>query len=148
MSLILSILAGLLGSLFGSAARAGTAMARAQLEGEPMPEMLNISGSPVAGVAGGVVGAVMGPKTAFWLGAVLGAAGMDRFDAFLLRKVGIDIDALVAKATEAAKSAQAMAGEAAAAAEERAAQMADDAEASVTDTADTMESAIEEGGPA
>jgi len=46
MSLILSILAGLLGSLFGSAARAGTAAARAQLEGEPMPEVLNISGSP------------------------------------------------------------------------------------------------------
>ena len=56
MSLILSILAGLLGSLFGSAARAGAAMGRAQLEGEPMPDVMNLSGSPIAGVVGGVVG--------------------------------------------------------------------------------------------
>ena len=40
MSLILSILAGLLGSLFGSAARAGAAMGRAQLEGGPMPDVI------------------------------------------------------------------------------------------------------------
>lgn len=148
MRLIASILAGLLGSLFGSAARAGTAMARAQLEGEPPPEVFNISGSPVAGLASGVVGTVLGPKTAFWFGAVLGAAGMDRFDAFLLRRVGIDIDALVAKATEAAKSAQAMAGDAAAAAEERASQAADDAQETAADAADAMESAAEEAGPA
>ena len=148
MSLILSILAGLLGSLFGSAARAGTAAARAQLEGEPMPEVLNISGSPVAGIAGGVVGVVLGPKTAFWLGAVLGAAGMDRFDAILLRRVGIDLDALMAKATEAAKSAQAAAGEAAAAAEQRASKAADDVDETAGDTADAIESAAEEAGPA
>lgn len=148
MRLIASIVAGLLGSLFGSAARAGTSMARAQLEGEPMPDSFNISGSPVAGLASGVVGTVLGPRTAFWVGAVLGAAGMDRFDAFLLRKVGIDIDALVAKATEAAKSAQAAASDAADAAEQRAAQAADDAQASVVDTADAMESAAEEAGPA
>ena len=82
MTLILSILAGLLGSLFGSAARAGAAMGRAQLEGEPMPAVMNLSGSPIAGVVGGVVGLVAGPRTAFWLGAVMGAAGIDRFDAF------------------------------------------------------------------
>ena len=148
MSLILSILAGLLGSLFGSAARAGTSMARAQLEGEPMPDVMNISGSPVAGVVGGVVGVVMGPKTAFWVGAVLGAAGMDRFDAFVLRRVGIDIDALVAKATEAAKQAQSAAAGAAEAAEQRAVQMAEDTGETVSDMGDAMESAAEEAGPA
>ena len=67
-----------------------------------MPGTLNISGSPIAGLVGGLVGAVLGPKTAFWLGAVMGAAGMDRFDAILLKQVGIDMDALVAKANEAA----------------------------------------------
>ena len=105
MSLILGILAGLLGSLFGSAAKAGAAMGRAQLAGEPMPDVMNLSGSPIAGVVGGVVGAVAGPRTAFWLGAVMGAAGVDRFDAFLLKQVGIDMDAMVAKANVAAQSA-------------------------------------------
>ena len=35
----------------------------------------------------------------------MGAAGVDRFDAFLLKQVGIDMDAMVAKANEAAQSA-------------------------------------------
>ncbi|HEY7846822.1 MAG TPA: hypothetical protein VIC83_01370 [Candidatus Limnocylindria bacterium] len=144
MSLILSILAGLLGSLFGSAARAGTAMARARLEGEEAPDMLNINGSPVAGVVGGVVGSVLGVRTAFWLGAVLGAAGMDRFDAYLLRRVGIDIDALVAKATEAARAAQSAAAEAADAAEQRAVEMADSAEDAAEDAGAKVKSAAEE----
>ena len=148
MSLILSILAGLLGSLFGSAARAGLAVGRAQLEGEPAPDVLNISGSPIAGVVGGVVGAVLGPRTAFWLGAVLGAAGIYRFDAILLKQVGVDLDAMVAKATEAAKSAQAAAGDAAAKAEQRASQTAEDVAETASDTADAMESAAEEAGPA
>jgi len=135
MSLILSILAGLLGSLFGSAARAGTAVARARLEGEPAPDIISISGSPVAGVIGGVVGSVLGVRTAFWLGAVLGAAGMDRFDAFLLRRVGIDIDALVAKATEAAQMAKSAAAEAAEAAEQRAVEITDSAATAAEDAA-------------
>ncbi|HKO32575.1 MAG TPA: hypothetical protein VJY85_02410 [Candidatus Limnocylindria bacterium] len=147
MSLILSILAGMLGSLFGSAARAGTAMARAQIEGEPLPDV-NISGSPVAGMAGGVVGVVMGPKTAFWFGAVLGAAGMDRFDAVVLKRVGIDMDALVAKATEAAKQAQAAATDAGEAAEQRAVKMADSTQETASDAGDAIESAAEEAGPA
>ena len=113
MSLILGILAGLLGSLFGSAAKAGAAMGRAQLAGEPMPDVMNLSGSPIAGIVGGVVGLVAGPRTAFWLGAVMGAAGVDRFDAFLLKQVGIDMDAMVAKANEAAQSAAGDAAEAA-----------------------------------
>jgi hypothetical protein len=148
MSLIASILAGLLGSLFGSGARAGLAMARAQLEGEPAPEVMNISGSPIAGVVGAVVGVVAGPKTAFWLGAVLGAAGIYRFDAILLKQVGIDLDEMVAKATEAAKSAQAAAGEAAARAEQRGAGVAEDVEDATGSAADAVESAAEEAGPA
>jgi hypothetical protein len=126
-------------------------MGRAQLEGGPMPETLNISGSPIAGLVGGVVGTVMGTRTAFWLGAVLGAAGMDRFDAILLRRVGIDMDAFVAKANEAA---QAAAGEAVGAAEQKVAEMqgaATDAAAeagsaaeSATGTGSTNKSAPEE----
>jgi hypothetical protein len=138
MSLILSILAGLLGSLFGSAARAGAAMARARLEGQPPPDILNISGSPIAGLVSGVVGAVMGARTAFWLGAVMGAAGMDRFDAILLRRVGIDMDAFVAKANEAAQSA---AGEAVGAAEQRIAEMQGAANEAAAEAGSATESA-------
>ena len=141
MSLILSILAGLLGSLFGSAARAGLAMGRAQLEGEPTPDAMNISGSPIAGLVGGVVGAVVGPKTAFWLGAVLGAAGIYRFDAILLKQVGVDLDAMVAKANEAA---QAAAGEAAEVAKQRVAEMSDTADEAVAEAGTAAERAAEE----
>jgi hypothetical protein len=137
MSLILSILAGLLGSLFGSAARAGAAMGRAQLEGGPMPATVNISGSPIAGLVGGVVGAVMGARTAFWLGAVMGAAGMDRFDAILLRRVGIDMDAFVARANEAAQSA---AGEAAGAAEQWVTEITESADEGVAEAGSPTES--------
>lgn len=143
MSLILSILAGLLGSVFGSAARTGAAMGRAQLEGKPMPEVLNISGSPIAGLVGGVVGLAMGPRTAFWLGAVMGAAGMDRFDAILLRQVGIDMDALVAKANEAAQSA---AGEAAEAAGQWVGDVADAANQAAAEAGSAAEAAAEEAG--
>ncbi|HET9540747.1 MAG TPA: hypothetical protein VFQ46_09125 [Candidatus Limnocylindria bacterium] len=145
MSLILSILAGLLGSLFGSAARAGAAMGRAQLEGAPMPDAMNISGSPIAGGVGGVVGLVAGPRTAFWLGAVMGAAGVDRFDAFLLKQVGIDMDAMVAKANEAAQSA---AGEAAEAAGQWVGEVADAANEAAAEAGDAVEDAAEKAGDA
>jgi hypothetical protein len=115
MNLLISIPAALLGSLLGSTARAGVAMAQAQLnaragdattadETDAAPT-INISLSPVAGLVGGVIGSLLGVRVAFWLGAVLGAAGTDRLDARLLGKVGIDMDALVAKATEAATEA-------------------------------------------
>ena len=52
----------------------------------------------------------------------MGAAGVDRFDAFLLKQVGIDMDAMVAKANEAAQSA---AGEAAGAAGQWVGEVAD-----------------------
>jgi hypothetical protein len=143
MTLILSILAGLLGSLFGSAAKAGAAMGRAQLEGEPMPKVMNLSGSPIAGIVGGVVGLIAGPRTAFWLGAVMGAAGVDRFDAFLLKQVGIDMDAMVAKANEAAQSA---AGDAAEAAGQWVGEVTDAGNEAAAEAGSAMESAAEEAG--
>jgi ribosomal protein L12E/L44/L45/RPP1/RPP2 len=87
-----------------------------------------VSISPVAGLVGGVAGGMIGAGTAFWIGAVLGAAGMDRLDAKLLGQVGVDMDALVAKAVEAAGRARA--GGAAAAEPDAA-----DAEATETDQA-------------
>jgi hypothetical protein len=145
MSLILSIFAGLLGSLFGSAARAGITVAQARVDGKPGPDTLSISGSPVAGLVGGVVGAVAGTRTAFWMGAVLGAAGTDRFDAFLLKRVGIDMDALVAKANEAAQSAAADLAEAA---EQKAAEMTESAEAAAEDASAATKEAVEDASAA
>jgi hypothetical protein len=65
----------------------------------------------VAALIGGAVGSVLGLRMAFWVGAVLGAAGADRLDAMLLGRVGIDMDALVAKATEAASRARSTASD-------------------------------------
>jgi hypothetical protein len=122
MNLLISIPAALLGSVVGSAARGGLAMAQAQLGatmpaagGSPGPDeptaavpaaTINVSISPVAGLVGGAAGSMLGVSVAFWIGAVLGAAGTDRLDAMLLGRVGIDMDALVAKATEAANRAR------------------------------------------
>jgi MFS family permease len=116
VNLLISIPAALLGSLIGSAARGGVAMAQAQVsagtsnsaapdEAGAAASTINVSVSPMAGLIGGAVGSLLGVRVAFWLGAVLGAAGMDRLDAMLLGRVGIDMDALVAKATEAATEA-------------------------------------------
>lgn len=112
MNLLISIPAALLGSILGSAARGGVAMAQVQLaaketdlDAAPTADAINISVSPVAGLIGGAVGSLLGVRVAFWLGAVLGAAGMDRLDAMLLGRIGIDMDALVAKATQAASQA-------------------------------------------
>jgi predicted MFS family arabinose efflux permease len=121
MNLLISIPAALLGSLVGSAVRGGVGMAHAQLGGrltrpdDPAPSdepvaappenAISINGSAVAALVGGAVGSLLGVRTAFWVGAVLGAAGVDRLDAMLLGRVGIDMDALVAKASEAATEA-------------------------------------------
>jgi hypothetical protein len=122
MNLLFSIPAAVLGSLVGSAARGAMLMAQAQLAAqstEPLEpqgsdqaipaaaaDAINISVSPVAGLIGGAVGSLLGMRVAFWVGAVLGAAGTDRLDAMLLGRVGIDMDALLAKATEAATRAR------------------------------------------
>ena len=67
-----------------------------------------INGSLVGGVAAGVVADAVGGGVglAFWLGAVLGAAGADRLDWWVLERVGVDRNALIAKARKAAESAQ------------------------------------------
>jgi hypothetical protein len=111
MNLLISTLAALLGSLIGSAARGGVATAQAQLGGAPRKKSdaaaaINVSVSPVAGLVGGAIGSVFGLRVAFWIGSVLGAAGMDRLDARLLAQVGIDLDAMVAKAVNAAGKAR------------------------------------------
>ena len=111
MQLLISIPAALLGSMLGSAVRGAVAMAQARVAGGAEPDAessdtINVSGSPVAALTGGLAGSMLGPGTAFWIGAVLGAAGMDRFDAKLLGTVGIDMDALVKKAVKAAAKAR------------------------------------------
>lgn len=104
MRFILSILAAFAGSVLGAAVREGVSAAERQLERTgTTPTMVSINGSLVSGVAAGVVGdAVGGPRLAFWLGAVLGAAGADRLDWWILRRAGVDPEQLMARAREAA----------------------------------------------
>src|SRR5579859_1160084 len=105
MRLILSILAALAGSLAGSATRAGVNIAERQLERSDPPDMVSVNGSLVGGLAAGFAAdAFGGPRLAFWLGAVLGAAGADRLDWWLLRRVGVDPEQLLARARDAATS--------------------------------------------
>jgi uncharacterized membrane protein YbhN (UPF0104 family) len=110
MGLVLSIFAALGGSVAGAAVRAGITVVDQQLTkraGEASEPMM-INGSLVGGVAAGVVADAVGGGVglAFWLGAVLGAAGADRLDWWVLERVGVDRDALIAKARKAAESAQ------------------------------------------
>ena len=113
MGLILSILAALGGSVAGAAVRAGINIADQRLRSQgkgtgKAAEPMMINGSLVGGVAAGVVADAVGGGMGlgFWLGAVLGAAGADRLDWWLLERVGVDRDALIAKARQAAESAQ------------------------------------------
>lgn len=104
MRFILSILAAFAGSVVGAAVREGVSAAERQLErAGPPPGLVSINGSMVSGLAGGLVGdAVGGPRLAFWLGALLGAAGADRLDWWILRRAGVDPEQLMARAREAA----------------------------------------------
>jgi len=110
MGLILSIFAALGGSVAGAAVRAGITVVDQQLakRGVETSEPMMINGSLVGGVAAGVVADAVGggEGLAFWLGAVLGAAGADRLDWWILQRVGVDRDALIAKARKAAEGAQ------------------------------------------
>lgn len=108
MGLILSILAAVGGTVAGAAVRAGIGLAEQQLGGTKKPEPIMINGSVVGGVAAGVVADAVGGGVglAFWLGAVLGAAGADGLDWLVLRRVGVDRDELIAKARTAAGTAQ------------------------------------------
>jgi hypothetical protein len=109
MRFIASVLAAMLGSTLGGAIRVGLESAEHQVKGEPMDENIVVGGSLTAALAGGVIGSFLGVRRAFWLGAVFGAAGAARFDAMILGRFGIDTDALMAKATEAAGRAKAAA---------------------------------------
>jgi len=110
MGLILSIFAALGGSVAGAAVRAGITVVDQQLakRASEGSEPMMINGSLVGGVAAGVVADAIGGGVglAFWLGAVLGAAGADRLDWWVLERVGVDRDALLARARKAAESAQ------------------------------------------
>lgn len=99
MRLILGTMAALAGSLLGSAARGGVDITHARLAGEPEPDVINVTVSPVAAVVGSVAGVVLGVRGSFWAGAVLGAAGSARIDRLVLGRFGIDMDELVARAT-------------------------------------------------
>ena len=110
MGLILSIFAALGGSVAGAAVRAGITVVDQQLakRESDASEPMMINGSLVGGVAAGVMADAIGGGVglAFWLGAVLGAAGADRLDWWVLERVGVDRDALLARARKAAESAQ------------------------------------------
>ncbi|TMB53314.1 MAG: hypothetical protein E6J50_00715 [Chloroflexi bacterium] len=110
MGLILSIFAALGGSVAGAAVRAGITVVDQQLakRESDASEPMMINGSLVGGVAAGVVADAVGGGVglAFWLGAVLGAAGADRLDWWVLERVGVDRDALIARARKAAERAQ------------------------------------------
>jgi hypothetical protein len=102
MNIILATLAALIGSLFGSAAREGVNLAQRQVSGQPPPPQVSINASIVASAVIGLGMSLLGGvRLAFWLGAVLGAAGADRLDATLFRQVGFDPADLVARATGA-----------------------------------------------
>jgi hypothetical protein len=106
MKLILSILAGVAGSAVGAAARVGVdTLDRGSRSGSDEPVVVN--GSLTAAVAGGLFGTLLGgPRRAFWLAAVLSAAGAERLDAKLLSRAGIDYGALVDRAVSAARQAR------------------------------------------
>lgn len=108
MRLLLSIPMALLGSLVGSALRAGLKVAEDRLDAGPdAPGTgdVNINGSALAALGGGFMGLVFGTRTAFWSGVALGAAGIDRFDFRLLRMAGVDVDAMIARARSMAEQA-------------------------------------------
>ena len=128
MRLLLSIPAALLGSLFGSALRSGLKILDTRLESgaEAAGEAdMNINGSALAALGGGLLGLVFGTRTAFWSGLALGAAGIERFDFRLLRMAGFDLDAMIAKARDMAEKAQGAGKAAADAVEEDAGQPAE-----------------------
>jgi len=115
-----SIFFALLGGTFGSAVKNAVDMAvRTVTRDEAPPESITISASLVGSGAAALLGTVLlGPRRAFWLSALFAAAGAEQLDRAVLRTVGVDVDALVAKAQQAAKAAAARRGGAAEAVEE------------------------------
>jgi len=105
MHLILSLVAGLAGSALGAAARllvdSADTGARPDVEGA-----IVVNGSITAALAGGLLGTLLGGRRAFWIAAVLSAAGAERLDRKLLSRAGVDYGALVERAVEAARQAR------------------------------------------
>jgi hypothetical protein len=71
-----------------------------------------VAGAIVAALAGGLLGAIIGARRAFWLAAVLSAAGAERLDRRLLSRAGVDYGALVERAMETARQARSAAEDA------------------------------------
>lgn len=121
MRLLLSIPAAMLGSVAGTALRAALEAAQERMDadpGAPAPEMsLNLTASPLSGIAGAVVGLLFGVRTAFWAGVALGAAGIERFDLRVFKMAGLDVEAMIERARSMAAQAQGGGGEPAPAAE-------------------------------
>jgi hypothetical protein len=107
MHTILAIFAALVGSTFGNAIRAGVDTASQRLQGGTKDDSFMVNGSLLASVVTGTtVGTVGGGAgLAFWIGAVLGAAGADRLDWVVFKRFGLDRDKLIAQARDAARGA-------------------------------------------
>ncbi len=109
--MILSILAALFGSGLGGAVRAGVTVAERRLgTADATDEPVAVSGSLVAALVAGTLCNTFGRslRVSFWVGAVLGAAGTERLDWWVLRRFGVDPERLMAQARAAAgqKAAQ------------------------------------------
>jgi hypothetical protein len=108
MHTILAIFAALVGSTFGNAIRAGVDTASQRLQsGTTADDSIMVNGSLLASVVTGTTVSTIGGGTglAFWIGAVLGAAGADRLDWVVFKRFGLDRDKLIAQARDAARGA-------------------------------------------
>ncbi len=109
--MILSILAALIGSGFGGGVHAGVTLAEQRLRSSEPTGPLTVSGSLVAALVAGIGCNALGRslRTAFWFGAVLGAAGSDRLDWWVLRRFGVNPERLIeqARAVAAQRAGQA-----------------------------------------
>jgi hypothetical protein len=107
--MIIAMLAALVGSGLGSGVRAGVSFVEqrlgiAETAAEPTDTVITVNGSLVSALVAGTIASTLGrgARFAFWLGAVLGAAGADRLDLWLLRRLGVDPEKLMAQARDAA----------------------------------------------
>ncbi|MDP9273521.1 MAG: hypothetical protein M3O93_08365 [Chloroflexota bacterium] len=110
MHTILAIFAALVGSTFGNAVRAGVDTASQRLKaggGTTSDDPIMVNGSLLASVVTGTTVSTVGGGAglAFWIGAVLGAAGADRLDWVVFKRFGLDRDKLIAQAREAGRGA-------------------------------------------
>jgi hypothetical protein len=95
MHTILAIFAALVGSTFGNAIRAGVDTASQRLQGgTTKDDSIMVNGSLLASVVTGTTVSTVGGGAglAFWIGAVLGAAGADRLDWVVFKRFGLDRD--------------------------------------------------------